>query len=249
MSGRFRLESVLGRGRHASIWLAHDVERRERVAIKLARRGALCAERDALTALAGDGVVDCFGHGSMDDGRDWLAMPHLARATAKPLPLEGTEQLLTLMVRALADVHERGWVHRDLKPSHWLADGDRLVLCDFGCAAPRGTPQSLPSQQLVGTPRYAAAEQCQGAAAHPSADVYALGVCAFEMLAGRPPFPGQTLTELFSQHLRAPVPRLPREAAHWQPLVDAMLAKKPADRPVDGGALLHDMRHATGVTP
>ena len=117
------------------------------------------------------------------------------------------------------------------------------------CSACRaGAHEDHAAPSVIGTPRYAAPEQMQGAAASAAADVYSLGICLFEQLAGQPPFRGETLTELFSQHVRAPVPRLPGDALHWQPLVDALLAKNPANRPADGDAVLEQLAVLTGET-
>lgn len=241
MTTRYRLERVLGRGRHAGLWLAADLERRDQVALKIAPRGCLRREFDTLHALESEFVVKARDCGVLPDSRPFLAMEYLADGDVAHArsPLGRIERVLRSAATALADVHRQGWVHRDVKPAHFLLRaGDAVVLCDFGSAARAGTrePRSAPS--VIGTPRYAAPEQIEGAAASPAADVYSFGVCAFELLAGKPPFRGETLTELFSQHLRAPVPRLPREAAHWQEIIDALLAKDPARRPADGEAVV-----------
>jgi serine/threonine protein kinase len=232
---------MLGRGRHAGLWLATDLQRREEVALKVAPRGSLREEFDTLRALAHDRVVKARDCGALADGRPFIAMDYLrggdlARAAVAP---GAVAKVLLGATLALAGIHAKGWVHRDVKPAHLLLRCDNdVVLCDAGSACRAGTRESVAARTVIGTPRYAAPEQIDGASASPAADVYSLGVCAYEMLAGRPPFGGETLTELFSQHVRAPVPRLPREAAHWQGFVEALLAKDPARRPADGAAVL-----------
>jgi serine/threonine-protein kinase len=261
MNGRFQLQHVLDRGRHASIWLAGDRERGGSVALKIARAGSLRREWEALCALAGHGGIGAVDRGQMEDGRDMLAIEYVSHGCADrmrlPLSHSRAIEILTAAARALGAVHREGWVHRDIKLAHLLLRGDsEVVLCDFGSACRIGEAQTAPAGTLVGTPRYAAPEQSQGAPAKPAADVYSLGVCAFEMLTGKPPFNGHTLTELFSQHARAVPPRLPQSLAAWQPLLDSMLAKKPADRPADGDALLErinrdlhrEMGHEIGVS-
>ncbi len=109
--------------------------------------------------------------------------------------------------------------------------------CRAGSAGP------APPGTLVGSPRYAAPEQSQGAPAAPAADVYSLGVLLHEWLTGRPPFGGETPAEALAQHLLVPIPRLPAARAQWQPLLDALLAKDPARRLPDGQAVL--TRNAT----
>jgi serine/threonine protein kinase len=249
-ASRYRLERLLARGRHAGVWLACDLQRREQVALKVARHGSLRREFDTLRALAGEHVVRARDSGMLPDGQDFFATDHvragaLASAT---LPQDEVARALRGAALALAHVHRKGWVHRDIKPAHLLVqEGGNVMLCDFGSACRAGTRETNGEPSAIGTPRYAAPEQVEGAAATPAADVYSLGVCAFEWLAGRPPFQGQTLTELFSQHLRAPVPALPRETAPWQALIDALLAKEPARRPADGHAVLARLEPLTGA--
>ncbi|RYY93618.1 MAG: serine/threonine protein kinase, partial [Comamonadaceae bacterium] len=118
------------------------------------------------------------------------------------------------------------------------ADGT-AVLADFGLAVRAGAVDAaaLPGA-IVGTPRYVAPEQLQGGPATPAADIYGLGVVFHQMLAGVPPFGGQTLMEVLSQQLVAVAPRLPAACAALQPLCDAMLAKQPTERLADADALL-----------
>jgi serine/threonine protein kinase len=97
---------------------------------------------------------------------------------------------------------------------------------------------AFPPGRVVGTRSYGAPVNCAGAAAHPAADVYSLGACLHEMLAGKPAYPGTTPAELLGQHLLAPVPKLAGAHGAWQPLLDAMLAKDPQQRPADGAAVL-----------
>jgi serine/threonine protein kinase len=255
MTPRYRMQRVLGRGRHAGIWLAHDAERGTDVAVKIATKvaphGSFAREFEIQKACAGDHVVAVFEHGQLPDAREFIAMEWLPRGsvTQEHAPaVERVERVLHEAAAALARVHRGGWVHRDVKPAHLLlrADGD-VALCDFGSACRAGTKDHAATPRVIGTPRYAAPEQIEGAAAAPTADVYSLGACAFELLTGKPPFRGETLTELFSQHVRAPVPRLPRELAQWQPLLDAMLAKDPAQRPADGEAVLARMESMIGA--
>lgn len=245
----FEIEGLLGRGRQSVVYRARRGG--ESVALKVARRARLAAgagrdgfgmEFDALAQLAGPGVVRAREHGVC--GADaWLAMEYAAGGSlARLCAGASAPQVAALLAQAagaLAAVHARGWVHRDVKPAHLLLRSDGSVaLCDFGIACRAGPAPAAAPGAIVGTPRYAAPEQSAGAAAAPSADVYSLGACLYEMLRGQPPYPGQTPAELLGQHLLAPLPALPPHHADWQPLLHAMLAKDAASRPADGQALV-----------
>jgi serine/threonine protein kinase len=254
----YRLERLLGRGRHGSVHLAVQPEQRRWVALKLApsdhpSTGALSLAEEfrALNALAHRHVVQAMDHG-VADGQAFLAMEYAAGRSLAELSLPiGPVRALSLFTQAaagLASLHRQGWVHRDIKPGNLLlrADGT-LAIGDFGSAQRKGERSALPPGTVIGTPRYAAPEQSEGAATDPAADVYSLGACLYEMLSGKPLFPGETLTELLGQHLLAPVPRLAPEQAGWQTLLDAMLAKNPRERLPDGQAVLARLQQARHI--
>ena len=151
--------------------------------------------------------------------------------------------LLRQAAGGLAAAHRRAIVHRDVKPENFLMRASVvLVLTDFGIAAARDTGSRVAPGELVGTPSYAAPEQAQGEQPTAAADVYSLGVMFYEMLCGRRPFNGPTALEVLSQHLVAPVPRLPAEFAHYQPLIERMLEKRPKYRLPDADAVLQEIR-------
>jgi len=232
--GGHRLLEVLGRGRHSVVYLAQRPGDGARVALKVATGVSFADEHALLRSLAHPNRVRVNGHG-VDAGRGWLVMEH-ARGTladvSTPRSFAQVARLLAQAAGALAALHARGWVHRDVKPANLLlrVDGD-IALCDLGDAVQGGQLDARADGAVIGSPRYAAPEQRGGEAAHPSADVYSLGVVLFEQLTGHAPFPGTTLAEIAAQHLLAPVPRLPAACARWQPLLDAMLAKDPLHRP------------------
>jgi eukaryotic-like serine/threonine-protein kinase len=252
----FELEGVIGRGRRSIVYLARRPGNAQSVALKVVRNAQLqgpgaakapAQEYETLAALAHPHVIRPIGHGEAGDVA-WLAMEYAAGGSlAREKGPPGAARAATLLreaAGALAWIHEQGWVHRDVKPANLLlrADGT-LALGDFGSACRTGSESQEPAGTVIGTPRYAAPEQSEGAPAEPAADVYSLGVCLYEMLTGRPLYPGETLIELLGQHLWAPVPRLGDELSPWQPLLDAMLAKDASQRPSGGQAVLERLQN------
>lgn len=229
--GPYAVEGVLGRGRVGQVLLARDAAGAA-VAVKLGPPAALAREFALLCALAHPHIVRAQAQGGDTQGA-WLALEVCQGRARGPVPQDIARRWLAQAAAALAHVHAGGWVHRDVKPANLLvrADGS-LALADFGSAAPRGGAGHAGAARLVGSPRHAAPEQLQGASAAPAADLYALGTVLHQWLTGRPAFAGETPQELLAQHLVAPVPRLPAPLAGWQPLLDALLAKDPARRPV-----------------
>jgi serine/threonine protein kinase len=241
----FRLVRPLGSGRRSTVWLAHHLRQPGELALKV-QQGACAFERESIVAARAEGphLLRVHGHGRAGSWK-WLAMEYVpggdlaARLRVGVDPAEAL-QLLEQAARGLAQLHRKGMVHRDVKPANFLVKADgTLVLADLGLVARIGRAgSSIDDGRVVGTPRYVAPEQLQGAPAAPAADVYSLGVLLHEMLAGRPPFAGETLMEMLSQQLVAQPPRLPGAVAALQPLVDRMLAKEVNRRPPDADAVL-----------
>jgi len=116
------------------------------------------------------------------------------------------------------------------------------VLTDFGVAKRLDASGGQTSHgEVLGTPYYISPEQAQGGEVTPRADLYSLGVIFHEMLTRRRPFDGETILEILAQHLQAPVPRLPGALADYQPILDGLLAKRPADRLESAEALLAEI--------
>jgi serine/threonine protein kinase len=261
----YRVRCKLGEGRRGRVYLAADglghlvavKVIREAIADKLALKWVV-RERALLAAIDHPRVVHGLSHGVCDMG-PFLAMEFLGGGTARnlmrePLPPERAFRIVYQAAEALAVVHGSGIVHRDVKPENlMLRESGEVVLTDFGVAVQRArTAWRSEPGRLVGTPRYAAPEQGLGAEPAATADVYSLGVLFYELLRGRPPFAGETVMELMSQHLMADVPRLSGELAVYQPLVQAMLTKKPAERLRDGVAVvraLDEIRAGCGGVP
>lgn len=253
----------VGEGRLATVYLAHDTAGKP-VALKLLRRehagndartAAFVREFAVPRAIRSPHVVRVFeqwiGDGCAAIAMEYLGGGHLGDII-RERPTPGAALfLLRQAALALDALHRAGYAHGDVKPVNLLLRSTgELVLADFGSA--RRLDEVLSPKQpglVTGTPRYAAPEQSESGAAAPAADVYSLGIVCYEMLCGKPPFPGETVMEVFCQHLLAPVPPLPGELARWQPLVDAMLAKQAGSRLADGRAVVDKIDFVLGAAP
>ncbi|MHB1123344.1 MAG: serine/threonine-protein kinase [Ramlibacter sp.] len=253
--GGYRLGPRLGGRGAAVVHVAHD-RRGRRVALKVVYRARspgdaswrwFASECAFVSAVRDQHVVRAYEHRLVGDVA-YLAMEYLPGGTLSDHLRGGIapEHALSLLRQAaggLAAAHRCGIVHRDVKPRNLLLREGHLVLADFGVAARAGDASARAGAgRLVGTACYAAPEQAQGAAPQPQADVYSLGVVFHEMLCGKPPFSGRTVTELLAQHLVAPVPRLPPPLHAFQGLVDRLLAKQPQQRPADADGVLQEIR-------
>src|SRR5207248_1069958 len=147
-----------------------------------------------------------------------------------------TMGLIAQAARALAAAHAAGLVHRDIKPGNVLVGrGGRVKITDFGIARAAGSAPLTRPGVLLGTPAYLAPEQAAGQPAGPAADLYALGIVAYQCLTGRVPFRGDPLAVALA-HQHQPLPPLPPQVpAAVAALVTDLTAKDPAERPASAG--------------
>jgi hypothetical protein len=173
--------------------------------------------------------------------------------SSHPIPVERAQSLLLQLASAIAAVHAAGVVHRDLKPQNVVVTGSgEIKLLDFGLAKTQESTGLTVTGTILGTPDYMAPEQVEGRRADSRSDVYALGVIAYEMFVGRPPFQGDTPLSVALQHVRSRVgnpcksrPGLPREIGE---LVLRMTEPNPARRPASAQEVLVDIARATQTT-
>ncbi|MCS6913290.1 MAG: serine/threonine-protein kinase [Myxococcales bacterium] len=189
-------------------------------------------------------VARVFEYGQLEGGVPFIAMEYLQGRTLRhalaqgPLPPGRAFALMAAVADALATAHRAGVVHRDLKPENIMlvqrgAEQDVPMVLDFGIAKLLDAADRLTATGAVlGTPVYMSPEQFRGETnIGPAADVYALGVLAFEVCTGKPPFAGYSFAELALAHMGQPAPPLtgvPGEVAH---IVACCLDKTPARRP------------------
>jgi serine/threonine protein kinase len=152
---------------------------------------------------------------------------------SQPLAARVAAGYVRQLAAALGALHEIGVLHRDVKPGNVLVREDGSVaFIDFGLARQVGLESDITGTGAIfGTPHYMSPEQGHGIPLDERSDLYSLGVILFEMLSGRKPYTAETPLAVIYHHANAPIPRLPAECSSLQPLIDALLAKQPKDRP------------------
>jgi serine/threonine protein kinase len=241
--GKYKIVEVLGEGAMGVVYKAHDADIDRYVAAKVIRRSVLGADpsgeiarrfrNEAVAAgrLSHPNIVAVYDYGEseqtayiiMEYAQGENLESYLARSGMRPL--DETVSLTTQLLDGLHFAHERGIVHRDVKPSNvlLLADG-RLKITDFGVAHVNASNLTQ-SGVAIGTPSYMAPEQYRGEEIDRRVDVFSAGVVLYELCTGRKPFEGRSLAELAYKvcHLDAPAPSTVQVGL--PPEVDALLAR------------------------
>ncbi|HML99698.1 MAG TPA: serine/threonine-protein kinase [Tepidiformaceae bacterium] len=249
---RYRLERLLGTGGMAEVWLAEDERLGRWVAVKFLREafsaesdaGAVAAfEREArvIARLQHPNIVGVFDAG-IHEGRRFIVMEYVHGYTLREL-LETQGRMTEAeairyglqVAAALQYAHEQGVVHCDIKPENIIINETGVAkVTDFGVAETLNrTLAPGQAQDLLGTIAYLAPEVIQGAQPDPRADVYALGLTVYEMVAGRLPFAGTSAAAIAGQRLAAPAPLLRTHARGASPELEGALAKALALSPED----------------
>ncbi len=262
----YRLESELGGGGMSRVFVAHETALGRKVVIKVLLPELAVGvsvdrfrrEIQLAAQLQHPHIVPLLSAGEFQ-GLPYFIMPFVSGESLRArmmrsgeLPIPESVRILRDVVSALAYAHSFGVVHRDIKPDNVLISGGVAVVTDFGVAkavtASSGSSgPTLTSLGLaLGTPAYMAPEQASGDAhVDHRADIYALGVMAYEMLSGRPLFPGRPVQAVLAAHVieaPEPVDRLrPAVSPPLASLVMSCLAKRPADRPQSGTDVLQSL--------
>ncbi|MGH9029369.1 MAG: serine/threonine-protein kinase, partial [Acidimicrobiales bacterium] len=259
LSGRYRIESVLGTGASAHVFAAWDVTLQRRVAIKVLHPALssdeaflrrFTTEARSAAALTNPHVMAVFDWGE-DDSGPFLVLEFLGGGSLRDL-LDGGNKLSvsqavavgTQAAEGLAYAHGRGFVHRDVKPANLLFDEDgRLRIADFGLArALAEAALTEPAGATVGTARYAAPEQALGNVVDGRADVYSLALVLYEAVTGVVPFTADTTISTLMARVGA---RLPEHEALGVlgPVLDRAASADPDDRLVAAelAGLLEDL--------
>jgi serine/threonine-protein kinase len=261
LAGHYRIDRVLGSGGMATVYLAHDVRHDRQVAVKVVKPEIVATvgadrfitEIRTTAHLKHPHVLPLFDSGSAGEALFYV-MPYIDGESLRSrlrregqLPLTDTMTILREVADALAYAHARGVIHRDIKPDNVLLSGRHVFLADFGIArvleAGASVDQTVTAAStIVGTPIYLSPEQAAGRShIDHRADIYSFGVMAYEMLAGTPPFAGNTAPAVMAAHLATPADPLPARRPDVPPGLSALVMKCLAKRPDDRWQRMDDV--------
>jgi eukaryotic-like serine/threonine-protein kinase len=249
LGGRYRLTERIAAGGQGEVWRAEDTALGRPTALKVLRgeyagdadfRERFRREAQHAAMLSHPGIAQVFDYNEGDHGTaPYLVMEYVdgeslsaAIAREAPMSLDRVLDIIIAAASALAAAHAAGLVHRDVKPGNLLLGRDGSIkITDFGIARVMDASPLTRTGILMGTPLYLSPEQATGRRATAASDLYALGILAYEMLVGSPPYEGPPTAVLLA-HRDTPLPPLPTSVpSGLAELVHALTAKKPATRP------------------
>jgi serine/threonine protein kinase len=267
--GRYRVRRILGEGSSKVVYLAHDERLDRDVAVALFRveglddagRARVLREARAMGRL-GDHphIVGIYDIGEAEQGRPYIVSQYvpggslsdlLRRAPGHRLPVSDTIRIAEQLCRGIEYAHSLGIVHRDIKPANVFLAGDGTpLLGDFGLAIAPDQSRITSHGMMVGTAAYMSPEQALGRVLEPRSDLYSLGALIYELLTGRPPFIGDDLMAIVSQHVNAAPEAPSKHTPGISPALDALvlklLAKTPAERPLTAAVVRETLHTIAG---
>lgn len=272
--GRYQLASRIAIGGMGEVWQATDLVIGRTVAIKILKDEYLGdpgflerfrAEARHAALVNHEGIANVFDYGE-EDGSAYLVMelvPGEALSSIlereRVLPTDKVLDIVAQTASALHAAHQAGLVHRDIKPGNLLMTPEgRVKITDFGIARIADQVPLTATGQVMGTVQYLSPEQASGHPASPTTDIYSLGIVAYEALAGRRPFTGESQVAIAMAQINEAPPELPVTIAEpVRNLVYACIAKKPEDRPSSAANLSRaaqalrrgDLAGATAAVP
>jgi eukaryotic-like serine/threonine-protein kinase len=266
---RYQIQAHMAQGGMSDIYRAFDLVNRREVVIKVpdqsmmgdpAQYERFQRELEVMDTLDHPAILKGLGSGKFNripflvtefvDGKPLRALIE----ESAPMPVDQVLDLIRKIADGMAYCHKNDVIHRDLKPENiFITDLDQPVIMDFGLALTKGAHRVTYSNlsATMGTPDYMAPEQIDGKRGDERTDIYALGIILFEMLAGRPPFTGDSAMVVMSQHLNNMPPRVDGLNAAVPESIAAIVAiclqKNPEERFASMDELVEAIDHPESV--
>jgi CheY-like chemotaxis protein len=235
-----RVLHLIGEGGMSRVYLASRERDDEPLVVKILRSevtadtralARFMEEYSLVERIQSRHVARVYSHGS-SEGHAYLVMEFfdggdlMKRLGGKALAPAECLRLFRELMTALGDIHEKGILHRDLKPQNLMFRNDgSLAIVDFGIAKHVDAADMTGQGEVLGTPRYMSPEQVQGRALDMRTDIYSAGVLLYQMLTGKHLFDGSSAVEVALHHLNTPAPALPDELSDYQRLLDKLIEK------------------------
>jgi eukaryotic-like serine/threonine-protein kinase len=245
VAGRYRLQKMIGRGGTGAVWRAEDRHLARPVAIKqimtsehrsMRSRARALREAQAVAKLHTPGVVQVYD--LIDVGpyvylvMELVNAPSLSQLVRREGRMDPAHAAVAgrSILSTLDAIHRAGVIHRDIKPSNILVDGETMRLTDFGIALFGDGPTLTAAGSVLGTPAYMSPEQAMGERPGPEADLYGLGATLYFAVEGRAPF-AESGSWQTAHAVRTKPHRPGVRLGALEPIVDALMAKEPEQRP------------------
>ncbi|MGH8612737.1 MAG: serine/threonine-protein kinase [Gammaproteobacteria bacterium] len=242
----YRIQRQIARGGMGSVYYAIQESLARPVALKVLAEAAseefserFVNEGRIIASLNHSNIINVHDIG-IAQGHHFISMEYLEGGSLQARIAQGLSEreslaLIATIARCLSYAHKQGIVHRDIKPANILfrADGTPL-LSDFGIAKSLRVDNSLTKAGItLGSPHYLSPEQALALSVDARADIYSLGIIAYELLVGEKPYDDESEIAIIVKHIEEPLPRLPERYRRYQPLLDRMTAKDPGKRFTD----------------
>jgi serine/threonine protein kinase len=265
--GQYRLLEAINRGQSSALWKAYDDQKRRYVGVKtLLNTAANVREQIQLlkheyqvgSSFSHPNLIEIYEHGTYN------RIPFIAMEWFSPINLkkwinrgyeaycEHIPKIVEQLAEAMAYLHAKGWVHRDVKPDNFLFDSESQTLKTIDFAITQQTVTGFMrmftmKSKIQGTASYLSPEQIRGLPPEPGMDIYSLGCTVFELLTNRLVFTGESLNDLLNKHLSAAPPPITQRNKNITPdfaaLLKLTLSKTSAERPKDGAELLQAIKN------
>ena len=266
--GKYIIEKELGRGGFGIVYEAHDKTLDRKVALKVLHPNLVNdtvfltrfnQEAKFAAKLEHNNIVPIYEY-NQSDGRYYIAMGLMEMGSLKeilekhgPRPSAQVRVILAQIASGMAYAHERGVIHRDLKPGNILIDNQGVVkIADFGFAKAMSTDSSVSLSMtagVLGTPAYMAPEIWEGKEASAQSDIYSLGCIAYEMLIGKPLFDGESAAQIMTKHVVHGPKGLEDLPTPWRTFIERCLAHDLKDRFSSAKELLNVLKRSTFNPP